>query len=288
MHIVPLCSTLRTLCSILLPALLLSGCAWFGGDDAPETNPVEQGVSEQDTPPIATGDNSRNALDWAGVYEGVLPCADCTGIRTQLTLREDLSYSLTYEYLSRNPIAFSESGRFTWSEDGSRVTLDTGGEGSRSYQVGENRLFHLDGDGERITGVLAEHYVLHKQADASDDPLIQLVDRRWLLQELRGQPVPQPGTPAAQAFLQFNRDSGTVHGFAGCNSFSGDYTLAAPTRLSFDRIAATLRACLDTDGTNREGELLQLLDQVDSFALSGNRLSLLRARMAPLAVFVAE
>ena len=31
--------------------------------------------------------NSRNALDWAGTYEGVLPCADCPGIQTRLSLR---------------------------------------------------------------------------------------------------------------------------------------------------------------------------------------------------------
>ena len=35
--------------------------------------------------------NSRNSLDWAGIYEGVLPCADCPGIQTRLTLSRDES-----------------------------------------------------------------------------------------------------------------------------------------------------------------------------------------------------
>src|SRR5262249_20486174 len=38
--------------------------------------------------------NSRNSLDWAGTYEGVLPCADCLGTKTRLTLNHDDSYRL--------------------------------------------------------------------------------------------------------------------------------------------------------------------------------------------------
>ncbi len=37
---------------------------------------------------------SQNSLDWAGVYEGVLPCADCPGIQTRLTLSRDETYEL--------------------------------------------------------------------------------------------------------------------------------------------------------------------------------------------------
>jgi len=30
--------------------------------------------------------NSRNALDWAGTYAGVLPCADCPDVQARLRL----------------------------------------------------------------------------------------------------------------------------------------------------------------------------------------------------------
>src|SRR6516165_5178501 len=33
--------------------------------------------------------NSRNSLDWAGAYEGVLTCAECPGTKTRLTLNPD-------------------------------------------------------------------------------------------------------------------------------------------------------------------------------------------------------
>ncbi|MDE5451088.1 copper resistance protein NlpE N-terminal domain-containing protein, partial [Elizabethkingia meningoseptica] len=30
--------------------------------------------------------NAQNSLDWAGTYEGTVPCADCPGIKTTITL----------------------------------------------------------------------------------------------------------------------------------------------------------------------------------------------------------
>ena len=59
-------------------------------------------AQQQDAPvpsaPLATKPvdlhTRQNSLDWAGVYEGVLPCANCPGVRTRLTLQRDGSYQL--------------------------------------------------------------------------------------------------------------------------------------------------------------------------------------------------
>ncbi len=40
----------------------------------------------------AKADNSLTSLDWAGTYQGILPCADCPGIKTQLVLNSDMTY----------------------------------------------------------------------------------------------------------------------------------------------------------------------------------------------------
>ena len=63
--------------------------------------------------------NSRNSLDWAGTYRGVLPCADCPGIETTVTLRADGTYSATSRYLERD-VARTGEGRFSWSNDGGK------------------------------------------------------------------------------------------------------------------------------------------------------------------------
>ena len=47
------------------------------------------------------GHNAQNSLDWAGTYEGTLPCADCPGIKTTITLKDDNTYTISEEYLER-------------------------------------------------------------------------------------------------------------------------------------------------------------------------------------------
>ncbi len=87
---------------------------------------------------------SQNSLDWSGVYEGVLPCADCPGIQTRLTLNRDGTYELLTRYLERPVAPRTERGRFTWQAGGNTIALDAGGQ---RYAVGEGRLSLLDPEG---------------------------------------------------------------------------------------------------------------------------------------------
>lgn len=90
--------------------------------------------------------NSRNSLDWAGVYEGITPCADCPGIRMRLTLQTDGRFELSTQYLERQVAAQTTNGRFTWNSAGSSITLDAAGAGQQ-FRVGEGRLLQLNRDG---------------------------------------------------------------------------------------------------------------------------------------------
>jgi uncharacterized lipoprotein NlpE involved in copper resistance len=113
-------------------ALGLAGCM-PRGDGAPPANPDP-------------AHNSRNALDWAGTYEGVTPCADCPGIKLRLTLRADGRYELSTQYLDRQPAPQTVQGRFDWNAAGNTVTLDAAG-ARRQFRVGEGRLLQLNADG---------------------------------------------------------------------------------------------------------------------------------------------
>lgn len=90
--------------------------------------------------------NSRNAVDWAGSYEGVAPCADCPGIKMRLTLQADGRYELSTQYLDRQVAPQTVRGRFSWDAGGSTITLDAAGQGQQ-FRVGEGRLLQLDRDG---------------------------------------------------------------------------------------------------------------------------------------------
>jgi uncharacterized lipoprotein NlpE involved in copper resistance len=123
---------LKRLAPIVLLAGVLAGCAQPQGGAAA-------------APPDAAH-NSRNALDWAGVYAGVLPCADCPGIETRLTLQRDGGFELSTRYLDRQPAPQTVRGQFQWNAAGNTITLDAAGQG-RQFRVGEGRLLQLDRDG---------------------------------------------------------------------------------------------------------------------------------------------
>ena len=114
--------------------LVLAGWLWACTSPAPTAQPV------------VDAHNSRNSLDWAGVYEGVLPCADCPGIKTRLSLRNDGSYELIEQYLERPVAPRTTRGSFTWNAAGGAITLDAAGHG-QTFRVGEGRLLQLNNDG---------------------------------------------------------------------------------------------------------------------------------------------
>ena len=106
--------------------------------------------------------NSENSLDWHGVYEGLLPCADCEGIKTLITLNEDNTFTILEIYLKQQKEYISEhSGMIEWDKTGSIINLKSEEE-KRMYFVGENQLFHLDVNGEKIKGALEDMYILKK------------------------------------------------------------------------------------------------------------------------------
>lgn len=90
--------------------------------------------------------NSRNALDWAGVYEGVTPCADCPGIKMRLTLQKDGRFELSTQYLERPVAPQTVRGPFSWNAAGNTITLEAAGS-NQQFRVGEGRLLQLNRDG---------------------------------------------------------------------------------------------------------------------------------------------
>jgi uncharacterized lipoprotein NlpE involved in copper resistance len=110
--------------------------------------------------------NSRNSLNWDGVYTGTIPAADAEGINVQITLYPDETYEKQYEYIGK-PDSFIDKGTFEWDETGSVIKLDVDEQKEPPYyKVGENILIQLDMEGKVITGAFADMYVLRKQPEA--------------------------------------------------------------------------------------------------------------------------
>jgi uncharacterized lipoprotein NlpE involved in copper resistance len=105
---------------------------------------------------------SRNSLDWEGVYAGTIPSASGSGIDVTIVLRADSTYVVLYHYVGGQDGDFIAAGTFAWDENGDVITMDAK-DIPPHYRVGEGRLIQLDMEGQPITGVLADHYVLRKQ-----------------------------------------------------------------------------------------------------------------------------
>ena len=221
--------------------------------------------------------NSRNALDWPGNYSGVLPCADCEGIQTTITLRADGTYERKLVYIGKSADPVQQSGRFSWNAAGSVVTLALPDGATQMYQVGENQLIHLDQAGNRISGDLGTRYVLRQSIH---DPRVE--DRRWLLVEVTGQAY-EPADDSRQAFILLDSAASRASGNSSCNNFFGDYVIEAGMRIRFSaNMGVTMMACPDMA---TESAFMEALRKVDNYSVDDKRLSLNKARMAPLLRF---
>ncbi|MGV8094651.1 MAG: copper resistance protein NlpE N-terminal domain-containing protein [Mangrovibacterium sp.] len=240
---------------------------------------VQSGGAEE----IATADNSRNSLDWAGVYLGTLPCADCEGIRTEIRLNNDLSYKIATKYLGKSDQVYQRNGHFKWNETGSKIILEEA-EGRNiaagQYLVGENMLIALDIEGNRIQSTLPpDTYMLKK---VLFDQVI--TEKYWKLIELHGKEFILADSQKREPYFILRTENNRITGNGGCNTFNGSYEILSGNRIRFSGVVSTMMACMDVD---YEKEYLDVLVRVDNYTLSGDTLSLNKARMAPLAKFVA-
>ncbi len=247
-------------------------------------------VSEKQTAPDAVDSHtSMNALDWPGTYTGILPCADCAGIETSLTLTPARTYVLHRRYMEGKPAGEEvvRSGVFTWSLDGRSIELP-GLTGERAlFQVGENKLFALDQSGARIEGVLAEAYTLDRSASINAEDLTAALNvfagTSWYLVEVQGEPLAQQ---EAAGWLVFETDPARVYGFSGCNRFFGAYRTGVASQpqvaaialpLTFDAMGTTMMACPPAV-MEYETEFLTMLAQVAGVYIQKNTKSEQRAK----------
>lgn len=101
----------------------------------------------------------------SGVYVGVLPCADCEGIRTEIVLHDDYSYEITSLYLGTKSDVeeFVETGSWDLIEGIIELHDHTQGDLIKKLRMEPNGVRYLDLEGEMIQGSLAGMYVLTKQ-----------------------------------------------------------------------------------------------------------------------------
>jgi copper homeostasis protein (lipoprotein) len=224
-------------------------------------------------------DNSKNSLDWSGVYTGILPCADCNGIQTTIKLNKDLTYELETFYLDKSTDILKSDGTFSWNQSGTVITLNDVEKNiiPSYYAVGENKLTQLDLKGNYITGKLSDKYILHKEVS-------MITEKYWKLIEINGKAIIPSDSWKKEPHMILKSTDNKINGNGGCNSFFGNYQLMEGNRIPFSKIGSTEMYCQDMD---IEKQFFQGLEKADNYTMKNDTLSLNKARMATLAKFVA-
>ncbi|MCH8557372.1 MAG: copper resistance protein NlpE [Balneolia bacterium] len=149
------------LSAALLLSVSLMAC---GSEPEPEEIPMASETENGEFPQeFVDHHNARNSLDYAGEYTGITPCANCEGIRTTVTITYEGTFTKTMEYLGyEDDSEHRFEGEYSWNDAGNTITLQGLEDQPSQYFVGENMLVQLDMDGNRVTGELAEMYILTK------------------------------------------------------------------------------------------------------------------------------
>lgn len=226
---------------------------------------------------------SRISLDWDGTYAGILPCANCEGIETFLTLSVEGTFVLRTRYLGKDDQMFTEQGSFVWEDNGNVIRLQDMAHGPDRYHVAENLLFQLDLQGEAITGNLADLYSLRRiAAEKAPSPHDLFTVQGWRLVELPdAHDVPLLEYPLDERpWIQFELQHERVLGFAGCNRLVAGFFISPGAILRFGPTATTKMRCPDM---RMETAFLDALAATQAYQLNTSGLTLLDVAGRPLA-----
>lgn len=130
------CTALPRCALPMFAVAMLAGC---GPSPAPEQPaPVASAsVAATRSAPGPAASAPQPVKSKVAVYEGTRPCADCSGVETQLLLQRDElghnSYVLRQTYIGRSTQAFMSAGRWTMS-------VANGSSGTNGHVA----LIHLD------------------------------------------------------------------------------------------------------------------------------------------------
>jgi putative lipoprotein len=180
-----------------------------------------------------------------------------------------MQYSLRAKIMLDGKLLFTSTERldpFKQPEDA--IVIQLGMVGSAKEQKPAAQLSEAD------TGL----------AVVSANPLAELTNRYWKLVSLNETDAVMVEAQEKEAFLQLRDDIKSVKGFAGCNTFTGSYTVN-DNDLSFRPLAATRKAC--PAGMETETEFFQVLDGTTHFSVHEETLTLLNERKKPVARLAA-
>jgi len=232
--------TLRTVCTIALLGIALAGCQPENSADV-QTDPS----TASDPALVVDMHTSRNSLDWPGRYEGLLACADCPGVHTQVTLEPDGRFEIVTRRLVRDAAPSAAAGQFDWESGGNTIVLATEA-GPLRFAVGEGRLLQMESGQTQPTWGNADATLAQSTAGWHGGSLADaLEDHDWLLTraaDAANRSIDALFPDAAKPF-EFRFAESRLHAQGGCNGLRGSYRIDADDRLAVTAMMSSMMAC---------------------------------------------
>ncbi len=103
--------------------------------------------------------NTLQGVQLPATFAGMVPCADCVGIKYELTLEVNKTFTEKTVYAGKSDEVFHQSGKWFMMND-SVLALQKETEGMKYFMADSGNLVMLDRQGNRITGNTARLYIL--------------------------------------------------------------------------------------------------------------------------------
>lgn len=122
---------------------------------------IQKQSAEANGPAIETID-AMSPGEMTGTYSGVIPCADCEGIKISLSLKDDNTFMMNSEYLGKEATDLQVVGSYQYDEPSNIITLENTSNGPTKFLLEDGKVSMLDQNSNKIEGDLADKYILTK------------------------------------------------------------------------------------------------------------------------------
>ena len=138
---------------LLVGGILFTACKSTKEENDTETAPLET---------VENKTTAKESVDILGTYRATLPCEDCKGIQTEITISSDETFRIKSKYLGKSEKVSEDLGDYMWQEDGNTLMLEGIDSEPVLYEVLEGKLIQLNEDGKKIKGKHEKSYVFLK------------------------------------------------------------------------------------------------------------------------------
>jgi copper homeostasis protein (lipoprotein) len=202
--------------------------------------------------------NSRNSLDWTGIYSGTLFYTDSLTVQIKLQLSDEENYKIEYFFPAKESGIIIDSGKFNWDSTGISFHIN---DLKFSFKVIENEL-------EFISGTATSFASYEMKLIQRLKKMGPIFSKKWYLLKIANTDAPTESVTPNKPYFILESFPSSVSGYNGCNRFFGSYKIS-DMEMIFSSLGSTRMACVDF---HNENEINDLFNNVQYYGFENDKL----------------